>query len=269
VTTVSETYAREIQTAEFGCGLDGVMREHSHKLRGILNGADYDEWDPAKDKLIAKSFKPSNLAGKKTCRSALLEELALAPNPKGPVFAMVSRIEEQKGIELLFPIIDRLLSNDARLVVLGEGNTGYERELMIASRQHGERFAYRKALDERLSHAIHAGADVFLVPSRFEPCGLTAMYALRYGTLPVVRDTGGLHQIVQDFDPVHDSGTGFVFRDFSPEAFWDGIVRVKRVYANAPLWKALVQRAMKVDFSWGQAVQRYEEVYKSLVGGAA
>ncbi|MEQ1860142.1 MAG: glycogen synthase GlgA [Chthoniobacteraceae bacterium] len=269
VTTVSETYAREIQTREGGAGLDVVMREQAHKLHGILNGADYAEWNPAADKLIAKAYKPSNLAGKKACRIALLDEVGLAPAPKGPVFAMVTRLAQQKGIELIFPVIDRMLSNDARLIVLGEGESGYERELMIASRQHPGRFHFRRGVDERLSHLIQAGADVFLMPSQSEPCGLTAMYAQRYGTLPIARATGGLYQIVQDLDPVHESGTGFVFHDYSTETLWDAIVRAKRVFADPPAWKAIVQRAMKTDFSWASAVGRYLEVYTRATGGAA
>jgi starch synthase len=269
VTTVSETYAREIQTPENGFSLDAVIRENAHKLHGILNGADYKTWDPATDELIPKTYKASNLAGKKSCRTALLEEMGLAPAPTGPVYAMVTRLAEQKGIDLLFPVIDRLLSDDARLVILGEGDTGYERELMIASRRHPERFVFRKGVDERLAHLAQAGGDVFLMPSHSEPCGLTAMYALRYGTLPVVRATGGLYQIVQDYDPVQDSGTGFVFYDYTAEALWDALGRAKRLFADAAAWKGLVQRAMKTDFSWSRAVVQFEEVYARLSGGAA
>lgn len=267
ITTVSEIYALEVQTPEGGAGLDAVMRENAHKLHGILNGADYEHWDPAADGLIAKTYKPSSLVGKKTCRTALLKEAGLAPSPKGPVFAMVTRLAEEKGIDLIFPVIDRLLSNDARLVVLGEGDTGYEREFMIASRKHPERFAFRKGMDEAMSHVALAGADALLVPSHSEPCGLTVMYALKYGTLPIARSTGGLYQIVQDVD--HDSGTGFVFHDYRAEAFWDAIVRAKRVFADGSAWKAIVQRAMKTDFSWSRAVVRFEEIYSRLLGGAA
>jgi len=265
VTTVSETYAREITTPEGGAGLDAVIRENAHKLSGMLNGADYTEWNPAKDKVIAKTYKATSLAGKKACRAALLTELGLAPNPHGPVYAMVSRLAEQKGIELLFPIIDRLLSSDARLVILGGGDENYERELTIASRRHPERFVFRPELDERLAHVIQAGADVFLMPSHFEPCGLTAMYALKYGTLPLARATGGLYQIVQDYDPTRDGGTGFVFQDYTPEALWDAIVRVNRVFADHEAWKGLMVRAMSMDFSWDRAVLPYEEVYKGLL----
>lgn len=269
VTTVSETYAREIQTPEYGAGLDAVMREQSHKLRGILNGADYSEWDPATDKHLPKNFRPSNLAGKKICRGALLEECGLAPDPKGPVFGMVTRLAEQKGIDLIFPVIDRLLSDDVRLVILGQGDSGYEREMMLASRRYPERFAYHSGMAGRLSHLIQAGSDVFLMPSHFEPCGLTALYALKYGTLPLVRNVGGLHQIVQDFDPGHDSGNGFVFHDYNAEALWDCILRAKRTFQDAATWKAIMQRAMNADFSWARSVERYEEVYATLLGGAA
>jgi starch synthase len=269
VTTVSETYACEVQTPEGGAGLDAVMRENAHKLRGILNGADYSIWDPAKDELISKTYKPSALAGKKACRTALLEHVGLAPAPTGPVFAMVTRLAEQKGIDLLFPVIDRMLSNDARLIVLGDGDMGYERELMIASRRHPERFAFRKGVDGKFAHLIQAGADVFLMPSHSEPCGLTAMYALKYGTLPIARATGGLYQIVQDYDPAHASGTGFVFYDYHAEALWDAIVRAKRVFADTTAWKEIMVRAMKTDFSWSRAVVRFEQVYRGLAGGAA
>jgi len=268
ITTVSPTYATEIQTPEFGCGLDVVMREQAHKLRGILNGADYNTWNPATDKLLPKTYKPSSLNGKKNCKAALLKEAGLAPSPKGPVFGMVTRLAEQKGLDLLFPVIDRMLSNDTRLIILGEGDPEYSRELMIASRRHSERFVYRDGVDERLSHLIQAGSDVFLMPSHFEPCGLTAMYALRYGTLPLARATGGLFHIVRDYDPVQDSGTGFMFYDYNPEAFWDAIVRVKRIFGNAAEWKKLVQRAMKADFSWARSVVSYEEVYRELIGVA-
>jgi starch synthase len=269
ITTVSPTYAEEIQTPEMGCSLDVVVREQAHKLRGILNGADYKTWNPATDKLLPKNFKPSALGGKRTCRAALLEELGLAPAPKGPVFGMVTRLAEQKGFDVLLPVVDRLLSNDARLIILGEGDLEYSRELMIASRRHPERIVYREGIDEKLSHLIQAGSDLFLLPSHFEPCGLTAMYALRYGTLPLARATGGLFHIVQDYDPVHDSGTGFVFYDYNPEALWDAIVRAKRVFTDSEEWKKLVQRAMKADFSWARSVVKYEELYRELIGGAA
>jgi starch synthase len=269
VTTVSERYAREIQTAEFGCGLDGVLRENAGKLRGILNGTDYTLWDPATDKLIAKKYKAESLAGKKVCRDALLEKVGLKENPRGPVFGMVTRLAEQKGIDLMLPLIDRLLADDVRLMVLGEGDTAYERELMIAQKKHGGKFAFQRGHDEPLSHAIEAGSDITLIPSHFEPCGLTAQYSLRYGTIPIARACGGLYQIIRDYDPSAGAGTGFVFFDYTAEALWDAIGRAKRVFQNADEWKALMQRAMACEFSWAKAAAEYEKVYDWLARGRA
>lgn len=261
VTTVSDRYAREIQTPEYGAGLDPVVKEHAGKLTGILNGADYSLWNPETDRLIPQNYSSENLAGKQTCRASLLNALGLAPNPQGPVFSMVSRLAAQKGIDLLLPVIDRLLSNDVRLVVLGEGDQGFERELLIASKRHPDRFAFRQAMDNELSHLIEAGADISLIPSHYEPCGLTAMYGLKYGTLPIARATGGLHEIIQDIDATTGSGNGFLFFEPTAEAFWDAIVRAKRHFQNTAEWQQLMRRAMGYDFSWKKAVPRYEEVY--------
>jgi starch synthase len=266
LTTVSESYAEEIQTPEYGCGLDSVMRENAYKLRGILNGADYTRWAPDVDDGLPRKYSADELSGKTACRDALLKELGLAPSPRGPVLAMVSRLAEQKGIDVLLPLLDRLLAHDVRLVILGQGDRKYTRELTIASRRHSERFVYRDALDDRLAHLIEAGADISLIPSHFEPCGLSAMYSLRYGTLPVARSTGGLHQIVQDYDPTADAGTGFVFYDYSPEALWDAIVRAERCFADPEQWRKIVRRAMAADFSWDRAASRYEEIYTGLLG---
>ena len=266
VTTVSERYAREIQTPEYGAGLDRVIQEHSQKLTGILNGADYSIWDPMTDRLLPQNYSAENLAGKQTCRTALLNELGLAPDPTGPVFAMVSRLASQKGIDLLLPIIDRLLADDVRLVVLGEGDANFERQLMIASRQHRERFAYRKEMNVQLSHLIEGGSDISLIPSHYEPCGLTAMYGLKYGSLPIARATGGLYEIIQDIDPSTGNGNGFLFYEATPEAFWDAIIRARRAFSDTPHWQSLLRKAMASDFSWGRAVARYEQVYSRLLG---
>lgn len=266
VTTVSERYARDIQTPEYGAGLDPVLREHSSKLTGILNGADYTTWNPATDKLIPKKYSPDSLAGKKACRDKLLEQVGLAKNPRGPVFAMVTRLAEQKGFDILLPLLDRLLADDVRLIILGEGDAGYRRELLVASKRHAERFAFRTGFDDRLSHLIEAGADVTLIPSHFEPCGLSAMYSLKYGTIPVARASGGLHQIIQDYDPTTGTGNGFLFFDYSPEALWDAIGRAKKFFADEDGWKQIMLRAMSADFSWSAAAEGYEKVYERLVG---
>jgi starch synthase len=266
ITTVSERYAREIQKPEFGCGLETVVRENAGRLTGILNGTDYSLWNPSTDKLIPKKYSASSLAGKKTCRKALLEKLGLENNPRGPVFAMVARLAEQKGIGLVLALIDRLLADDVRLVVLGEGETSFERELMIAEKKHEGRFAFRRGWDEPLSHLIEAGADITLIPSQYEPCGLTAQYSLKYGTIPIARACGGLYQIIQDFDPA-GSGTGFVFYDQNPEALWDAIGRAKKVFQDAEAWEQLMRRAMACEFSWAKAAADYENIYAWISRG--
>ncbi len=270
VTTVSERYAREIRMPEHGNSLDAVIRENEGKLTGILNGADYEIWNPETDRLLPKTFSAKNLAGKKACREALLETCGLAPDPTGPVLVMVSRLAEQKGLGLLFPLLDRLLADDVRLVILGEGDPAYEGELLLASKRHPERFAFRQSMDERLAHLIYAGGDAFLIPSHFEPCGLSAMYALKYGTLPIAHATGGLYESIADYDPTAESGHGFLFYSYTSEALWDAINRAKSYFAEPESsWVALQQRAMACDFSWTHAVPKYERVYRRALGGAS
>jgi starch synthase len=268
VTSVSERYAREIQTPAGGNGLDAVMRENAHKLTGILNGVDYAVWNPETDAMLPKHYAPRKLAGKKVCREALLEKCGLAPNPSGPVFVMVTRLAEQKGIALLFPLLDRLLADDVRLVILGEGEPAYERELLLASRRHPERFAFLQSMEAPIAHLTYAGGDAFLVPSHFEPCGLSAMYALKYGTLPVAHATGGLYETIQDYDPSNETGHGFLFYDYTSEALWDALIRVRQSFTDGPQWLSLQKRAMGCDFSWKKAVPRYEAVYERALRGA-
>ena len=245
-----------------GCGLDIVAQEQAQKLSGILNGADYRVWNPETDKLLPQTYSPAKPAGKKVCREALLKKLELDPAPAGPVVAMVTRLAQQKGIDLLIPIIDRMLSQDVRLIILGEGDSTFERDLAIASRRHLGRFAYCQKLDLPLSHLIYGGADIFLIPSHFEPCGLNAMYALKYGSIPVARAVGGLYESLQDDDPMSGTGNAVLFHDDSPEAFWDAINRSFQLFDDQPRWQELVQRAMACDFSWDGAAARYEEIYR-------
>ncbi len=262
ITTVSEPYAREICTPEGGCGLDGILRARAGRLRGILNGVDTTRWSPAHDAALPARYSAEDLSGKALCRSALLEELGLLPEARGPVFALVGRLVEQKGLAWLTPLLDRLLADDVRLAILGEGEARWERELLVAARRHPGKFAFRQGFDEALSHRLMAGADVFLAPSRYEPCGLTAMYAQLYGTVPVAHATGGLHQIIRDDDPA-TPGTGFLFFEETPEAFWDALARARAAFEDAAHWAALRARAMEADFSWSTAAARYEQVYAS------
>lgn len=264
VTTVSERYSREIQTPEYGARLDAVLRENSRKLTGILNGIDAAHWNPQNDSLLPATFSADDIGGKKACREALLSSLHLAPSPTGPVFSIVARLATQKGIELLFPVIDRLLADDVRLIVLGEGEPAFERELTIASKRHASRFRYVNAFEDKLAHLIHAGSDIALAPSFTEPCGLNVMYGLRYGTPPIARATGGLHEIVHDYDPSASSGNGFLFFEPTSEAFWDAIVRARQLFRDQEAWTQLMRRALEQDFSWGKAVERYEHLYRRL-----
>src|SRR5256714_10344448 len=250
ITTVSEHYRQEILTEEGGCGLDVVLRENSHKLTAILNGADYTRWDPATDPFLPARYDRETIAGKPLCREALLAGLELAPAPRGPVFGMVTRVVEEKGFAILMPVLDRLLSDDVRLIVLGEGESGYETGLAVAARKFPTKFVYRRSYDEKLAHMIEAGMDISLIPSRVEPSGLSAMYSLKYGALPVARATGGIQEIIEDYDPTLDRGYGFLCYEYSSEAFWDAIKRARDVFRDRALWSELMVRAMSRDFSW-------------------
>jgi starch synthase len=265
VTTVSEHQRREIQTPEFGCGLDIVLRENAHKLSAILHGADYEKWNSENDKLLPANYTPSDLRGKRLCRDALLNGLRLEPEPRGPVFGMVTRVVGEKGFDILVPALDRLLIDDVRLVILGEGDPAYEAALAVATRKFPRKFAYRRSYDEKSAHVFEAGMDISLIPSRFEPAGLSAMYSLKYGALPVARATGGIQEIIEDYDPWSDHGFGFLCYEYSTEAFWDAIKQARDIFRDGELWKKLMERAMARNFSWATAAERYEALYRQLV----
>ncbi|MDQ6860772.1 MAG: glycogen synthase [Verrucomicrobiota bacterium] len=269
ITTVSERFRREMLTPEAGSGLDMVLRENAHKLSAILNGADYTRWDPATDRLLPHTYTADALDGKRFCRDLLLDALGLAPSPQGPVFGMVTRLVPEKGFDILMPVLDRLLSDGVRLIILGEGDPAYERALAIAAKKYPTKFAYRQSYDETLAHLIEAGVDITLITSRIEPSGLSAMYSLKYGALPVAPAIGGIHEIIEDYDPTEDRGHGFLYYDRSVEAFWDSIKRARQVFLTEPdCWHQLVQRAMAREFSWEAAAGRYEELYLQLSADA-
>lgn len=283
ITTVSERYRHEILSPEGGAGLDIVLREHAHRLVAILNGADYARWNPETDLLLPRQFGPGNLEGKMVCRDLLLDAMALAPASNVAqvsnlrfeeggklqtrptiVFGMVTRLVPEKGFDLLMPLLDRLLSDDVRLIILGEGDPEYETALAIAARKYPAKFAYRGTYDEQLAHLIEAGVDVTLIPSQIEPSGLSAMYSLKYGALPVARATGGIQEIIEDYDPTMDAGFGFLCYEKTPDAFWDSIKHARETFHDQKLWTELMERAMARDFSWGEAAQSYESVYAAL-----
>lgn len=265
ITTVSDSYARDIQTPEFGCGLDAVLREQRHKLHGFLIGVDYSVWNPGTDKSLPKTFRPSALKGKAVCGEELLARLNLDPSPRGPILMMASRITEQKGLGILLPLLDRLLADDVRLIILGEGDEDSMARLTVAARRHARRFAYVPRPENKLAHLTVAGSEINLVPSRFEPGGHSAIKSLRYGTIPVARATGGLHEIVRDYDPTQQTGWGILFHEYSPDALWDAIHRAKKLHAERKTWKSLVERAMRLDFSWEKSAAAYETVYNQLL----
>ncbi len=279
VSTVSPTHAREITTPEGGAGLDGVLRELGDRLTGIVNGIDADEWDPATDPYLAENYAADRLLGKTACRRALCEELGLEYEPAAPIAGVVSRLTWQKGFELAYgPLPDLLRESELRLAVLGTGEAEYETFFASLQRAFPGRVAYVSAFSEALAHRIEAGSDIFLMPSRYEPCGLNQMYSQRYGTLPVVRRTGGLADTVEpylpesyDLDDPDSPGTGFVFEHFDPQGFRWALDLALTTWGRRRTWRRLMRRAMTRDFSWQRAGGRYLELYRRLVpdGGAS
>jgi starch synthase len=267
LTTVSPTYAREILTPEGGVGLDPVLRQRRDRLHGILNGIDVSEWDPATDPHLPAHYTASALAGKARCKAALQRELGLPVRAGVPLIAMVSRLADQKGVDLVVAALGELLARDLQLALLGSGERSYEDALSTAARDRPDRMAVRIGFDEPLAHRMEAGADAFLMPSRFEPCGLNQMYSLRYGTVPVVRAVGGLEDTIEDYDGWR-SGTGFKFRDYTPGALLLAVRRALDAFRDGRAWRGLVQRGMAQDFSWDRSAASYEALYRSLVPDA-
>ncbi len=265
LTTVSPTYAREILSPEGGCLLDPLLLHRAGDLTGILNGIDVEEWDPARDRHLPARYSAAELTGKAECKAALQRELRLPVRPDVPLVGMVGRLAEQKGIDLVAAVLPRLVQRDVQVAVLGSGERKLESVFVRASRDHPQRVAARIGFDEGLAHRIEAGADLFLMPSRFEPCGLNQMYSLRYGTVPVVRAVGGLEDTVEDYDG-KDQGTGFKFREYHPRALWATLLRALDVYRDQAAWRGLMHRGMALDFSWDRSAAGYEAVYRRLVG---
>lgn len=264
ISTVSPTYAREIQTAEFGCGLEGVIRKRRTRLAGILNGIDPDEWNPAKDPTLAEHFSAASPAGKAACKADLQRRSDLPEDPSAPLFGIVSRLVEQKGLDLVSEIADRLLSTRAQLVLLGDGNPAYKAAFRSVARRHPKKVCVRLAFDAEDAKKIYAGLDFFLMPSSFEPCGLGQMIALRYGALPVVRHTGGLADTIVDADEGPRAGNGFAFQTRAPEALWKACERALKAYEDAPRMAALRKRAMAADFSWERSAAHYLDLYRRM-----
>jgi starch synthase len=269
LTTVSPTHAREICSDEYGMGLQDSLRERAAQgaLSGILNGVDYEEWDPRRDRYLPLHYDADGLAVKAQLKRELLARRGLAAAPGVPLAGMVSRLARQKGIELMFDALPRVL--DARalsFVVLGSGEPQYEQFFSALEQRFGGRVSFERGYDDELAHWIEAGSDMFLMPSRYEPCGLNQMYSLRYGTVPIVRRTGGLADSVEHYDPASGRGTGVVFNDFDPPALEWALNTALNLYAQPAQWTRMVRNGMRCDFSWQHQGAQYVELYRRLTG---
>lgn len=267
ITTVSQSYAQEIQTPEFGCGLDGVLRARAKDLTGVLNGIDMDEWNPGADKLITHNYNRRTVGQKVANKIALQAQLGLPVNESIPMLGFIGRLVEQKGIDLILNQMNQLLAQDCQLVILGSGFHSYEEALKNIAKQHPHKVSVTIGYNETFAHQIEASADIFLMPSIFEPCGLNQMYSLRYGTLPVVNAVGGLRDTVNErpFDDIGTDGNGFVFHTATPEELHLAIKRALDCYKQPDLWKKMQQNAMSQDFSWEKSAEQYEEIYAGIV----
>lgn len=263
ISTVSPTYAREIQTPKFGCGLDGLLRGRARDLKGILNGVDVELWNPATDPLLEHKFTAENLEGKAKNKESVLKEFGFR-NTDDLLFVAVSRLTAQKGLDLLPAAVPPLLSRGLRLIVLGTGDAAIEKKLLDFAAAHPESVAVRIGYDEQTAHRLQAGADAVLVPSRFEPCGLVQMYGLRYGTLPIVRKTGGLADSVTDAGPHAraEKGTGFVFNEPTASALSEAMGRAQEAYRDQAAWTRLQRNAMAQDVGWDSAAEKYAALYE-------
>ena len=262
ITTVSPTYAGEIQTPEFGEGLDGVLRERSYALQGILNGIDVAAFDPATDKRIAANYTVEDRSGKAVCKAKLQEELGLEVRDDRPLMVMVTRLTRQKGMDLVMYALDRILAGGVQVAVLGTGDRDYEDGLRYFQDKYPGTMAARIEFDPALSQRMYAAADMFLMPSKFEPCGLSQIIAMRYGTLPIVRETGGLKDTVQPYNEFTGEGTGFSFTNFNGDEMGDAVFRAARLFwDNREAWNQLVTQAMSQDFSWTRSADKYLDLY--------
>ncbi len=265
ITTVSERYAAEIQTYEYGYGMEGILKRRRNVLYGILNGIDYDVWNPAKDEHLEAGYNADDLEGKKACKEALLAENGF-PDDGLPLVGMVNRLSDQKGFDILVEGIDGILGRDCRYVLLGTGDRKYDRLFAEINKRHPTKFKIHLTFDEAMAHRIYAGCDIFLMPSRYEPCGLGQMISMAYGTVPVVRATGGLADTVSDVGKSPKVGVGFSFERYSGRALVETLERALSTYRKAPTrWRKIMLRGMRKDFSWLNSAEKYIDVYGTAV----
>lgn len=268
VTTVSKTYSQEIQTEEYGASLDGVLRKFSYKLTGIVNGLDYDVWNPKTDRFIKFPYSEKNISGKYENKKALQKELKL-DYANMPLFGMVSRLASQKGVDLVAAAIEKILKKhtDAEFVILGTGDKELEKNLKNMAKKYKEKIAVIIDFDEGLAHRIYAGSDFFMMPSKYEPCGLGQMIAYRYGTIPIVRATGGLKDTVKNYDLVSQKGSGFVFEKYDSSELFEAILKAKILFNKKNDMKSLAEKVMRFDYSWGNQANEYIKLYENVKNG--
>ena len=262
LTTVSCRYAEEIQTQGFGCGLESVLSRRREDLVGIMNGINPEEWDPERDPVIRAGFSARNLEGKKVCKAELQKENHLKPGSQIPLFGFVGRLAEQKGIDILAPLVEEMARENWQLVILGTGEEEYHKLLRLLHKRHPEHLGLNITFDPKTAKRIYSGADFFLMPSRYEPCGLGPMFSLRFGTIPIVRETGGLVDMIQKFDANTGKGNGFIFSGYKPEDLLEAMRRAVDIYRDEKLWTKLVRNGMACDFSWAQSARQYAAVYE-------
>ena len=268
INTVSKKYSEEIQTVEYGYGLEGILRKRRDRLYGIINGVDYGEWDPARDPHLVARYDLKDLSGKKECKKDLLKEFHLPSSlMKVPLLGMISRLTDQKGFDLLMEILDELFSLDIGFVLLGTGEQKYHDLFNRVAKKYPQKAGIRIAYDDRLAHKIEAGADFFLVPSKYEPCGLNQIYSLKYGTIPIVRATGGLDDTITEYGPASKKGNGFKFTRYEAEAFLNAIKEAIGFYSQPEHWKQLLRNAMTADFSWRKSAEAYLQLYRKALEG--
>jgi starch synthase len=264
LTTVSNTYAKEILQKEFGFGLEGVLQKRAKDLYGVINGIDYNEWNPFRDEFIPKKFSTDDLQGRAECKRRLVKEISLDKVDR-PLIGMVGRLSAQKGLDLVLQSLEELISLGVNIVLLGKGDELFHIGFSEAAHKYKGRVSVTIGFEESLAHRIYAGSDFFLIPSKYEPCGLGQLISMRYGSIPIGRKTGGIADTVQDYNPLASKGTGFLFSDFTPSAMQDAIKRALCLYTDSDKMQKVIRDAMKMDFSWKRSAERYIELYDYAV----
>jgi starch synthase len=265
ISTVSRRYAEEIQLGEYGCGLEGLLKSRKGELSGILNGVDYDEWSPEKDAFLKVNYGPSSVGDKRKCKIDLLKTIGMPLKEEAPLLGFVGRLVPQKGIDLVAEIMEKLVKAGASMVILGIGSSQYNKPFGVLKKKFPENFRFFKEFNNELAHKIEAGCDMFLMPSRYEPCGLNQMYSIKYGTIPVVRATGGLDDVVVDFDSDRARGNGFKFERVSADDLFGAVKRAIGTFEKKDLWNKLMLNAMSCDFSWEHSAKEYVRLYEKIV----